>query len=178
MTNIFEHDFFADYDWDHLTSGRGQPDTIKPPYLPPPHSDLKVGHSSLHTVIEEKNTQSLHPLYIFRCHALTTHPLNTAHIPLSPTLSISATHLPPHPPTPPSHAPPTRVDIKQLLLPRGLYPRARRVTDGTLPPVVGHAVWGGGYQGKTLTTHPLIHSFTHSHTLSYTLLHLLSCPLT
>ena len=94
MTNIFEHDFFADYDWDHLTSGRGQPDTIKPPYLPPPHSDLKVGHSSLHTVIEEKNTQSLHPLYIFRCHALTTHPLNIQYhnkllshnIPIPPSL--------------------------------------------------------------------------------------------
>ena len=55
MTNIFEHDFFADYDWDHLTSGRGQPDTIKPPYLPPPHSDLKVG---LYTQSLKKKTHS------------------------------------------------------------------------------------------------------------------------
>ena len=46
VNNIFEHEFFADYDWKQLLEGRGMPGTPPPPYVPPPQADIKMGQRS------------------------------------------------------------------------------------------------------------------------------------
>ena len=38
VNNIFEHDFFADYDWQQLTDKH-----VPPPFTPKPHMDISVG---------------------------------------------------------------------------------------------------------------------------------------
>ena len=38
VNNIFEHDFFADFDWQRLTEHR-----VPPPFTPKPHMDISVG---------------------------------------------------------------------------------------------------------------------------------------
>ena len=47
VNNIFEHEFFADYDWDQLLEGRGRSShAAQPPYIPPPQADIKMGQRS------------------------------------------------------------------------------------------------------------------------------------
>ena len=73
-----------------------------------------------------------------------------------------------------------RVNIKQLLLPRGVYSCARLPIDRTISLVFGHAVRCGGYQGTSplilshtpiMLSHPLYIPF-----LTHPLSHILSNP--
>jgi serine/threonine protein kinase len=44
VNNIFEHEFFADYDWEHLLDGRGHRcNDVQPPYIPHAQADIKMG---------------------------------------------------------------------------------------------------------------------------------------